>query len=242
VLAEWAPAPLVLPFLATGALLVTGVLLLSLAPETATPAAAQAQRPPAVASEHRRAFVASCLGGLVAFAIFGLFAALSPTFLADTLGYHSHALAGLVACVGLGAAAAGQVGLRRLAPRRALATATATMPLGLGCAVTGVWAGSLGLFVIGGALAGAAAGLLLRASLTTVVQLSPVDRRARTLAALFITGYSGLAVPVVGLGAASQLAGPRGALAGFAALTVTGLAAITAVRLRHRPPAHALAT
>ncbi|GAB4055034.1 MFS transporter [Catellatospora paridis] len=240
VLAEWAPAPLRLPFLATGAVLVAGVLLLGLAPETAT-ATDRPSRAPAPAPEHRRTFAASYLGALVAFAIFGLFAALSPSFLADTLGYHSHALAGVVACVGLGAAAGGQLGLRRLPPRRALATAAITMPFGLALVVAGVSTSSLGLFVLGGALAGAAAGLLLRASLTTVVQLSPVNQRARTLAALFITGYSGLAIPVIGLGAATQLAGPDGALTGFATLIVAALAAITAVRLRHDPRPYTMA-
>ncbi|MEV4617635.1 MFS transporter [Asanoa sp. NPDC049573] len=237
VLAEWAPAPLRLPFLAIGALLALATVLLATVPETTdNRATAPARRPLDTAPGQRHLFVASCLGGLLAFAMFGLFSALSPSFLAGTLGYHSHALAGLVAFVGLGAAASGQVGLRKLPPRQAMTAVAAAMPVGLALLVAGVWAGSLGLFVIGGALTGGAAGLLFRASLTTVVQLSPPERRAGTLATLFVVSYSGLAVPVIGLGLATQLAGTRGALAGFATLALAGLAAVAAVRLRPDRP------
>ena len=99
-----------------------------------------------------------------------------------------------------------------------------------------MWAGSLGAFVAGGAITGAGAGLLFRACLTTVVQLS-ANRRAGTLATLFVTSYAGLTVPVIGLGAASQLTSTRNALAGFAVLAVAGLVAVGTVRLRPEPVA-----
>jgi MFS family permease len=233
VLAEWAPAPLRLPFVVIGALLALAAILLAAVPETAgTPATRANRRPLGTAPEQRHLFLASCSGGLLAFAMFGLFSALSPTFLSGTLGYHSHALAGLVAFVGLGAAAFGQVGLRKLPPRQAMRTVVVAMPVGLALIVGAVWAGSLGLFIAGGVLTGGAAGLLFRACLTTVVQLSTPERRAGMLATLFVTGYSGLALPVIGLGLATQLAGTRGALAGFAILALVGLAVVAAVRLR----------
>ncbi|WP_203716295.1 MFS transporter [Asanoa siamensis] len=236
-LAEWAPAPLRLPYVVIGIVLAAAAVLLAAVPETASPGPRPAARPLALAGQRRDLFLASCLGGLVAFAMFGLFSALSPSFLAGTLGYRSHALAGLVAFVGLGAAATAQVGLRRLPPRPALAVVVAAMPVGLGLVVLGVWAASLGAFVAGGAVTGAAAGLLFRACLTTVVQLSPPDRRAGTLATLFVTSYSGLALPVIGLGAASQVAGTRSALTGFALLGLTALAAVAIVRFRPDPTA-----
>ncbi|MEO3821292.1 MFS transporter [Plantactinospora sp. B24E8] len=235
-LAEWAPAPLRLPFVSIGAVLALAALLVAVVPETARPVVRPWSRPLALAPERRLLFLASCLGGLVAFAMFGLFSALSPSFLAGTLGHTSHALAGLVAFLGLGAGAVAQLGLRRLPPRRAMTTVVVLMPLGLGLVVGGVWATALVPFVLGGVLTGAGAGLLFRACLTTVVQLSPVERRAGTLATLFVTSYAGLAIPVIGLGIASQLAGPRGALAGFAALALVGLAAVATVRLRPDPP------
>ncbi|SNT58678.1 Predicted arabinose efflux permease, MFS family [Asanoa hainanensis] len=235
VLAEWAPAPLHLPYVAIGLVLALSAVLLALVPETATPTGGPAARPLAVAPHRREQFLASCLGGLVAFAMFGLFAALSPSFVAGTLGHRSHALAGLVAFVGLGAAAVAQIGLRRLPPRQAMTAVLVGMPVGLALVVGGVWAGSLALFVLGGALTGAGAGLLFRACLTTVVQLSPPERRAGTLASLFVTSYAGLTVPVIGLGAASQLTGTRVAMAGFAVIAVAALVAVGTVRLRPEP-------
>ncbi|GAA1893813.1 MFS transporter [Asanoa iriomotensis] len=230
VLAEWAPAPLHLPYIVIGIVLAAAAVLLAAVPETATPSGGPAARPLALVGERR--FVASCLGGLVAFAMFGVFSALSPTFLSGILGYRSHALAGLVAFLGLGAGAAAQVGLRRLPPRPAVAASAATMPVGLGLILLGVWVGSLSAFVTGGAVTGAAAGLLLRACLTTVVQLSPLDRRAGTLATFFVTGYAGLALPVIGLGVLSEVAGTRAALTGFALAGLLALVAVAAVRLR----------
>ena len=236
VLAEWAPAPLHLPYVAIGLVLALAAVLLAVVPETATPAGGPAARPLAVARDRRELFLASCLGGFVAFAMFGLFAALSPSFLSGTLGHTSHALAGLVAFIGLGSAAVAQIGLRRLPPRQAMTTVLVAMPVGLAVVVGGVWAGSLGAFVAGGAITGAGAGLLFRACLTTVVQLS-AGRRAGTLATLFVTSYAGLTVPVIGLGAASQLTSTRNALAGFAVLAVAGLVAVGTVRLRPEPVA-----
>lgn len=156
VLAEWAPAPLHLPYVVIGIVLAAAAVLLAAVPETAAPADRPANRPLALVGQRRDLFLASCLGGLVAFAMFGLFSALSPTFLSGTLGHRSHALAGLVAFVGLGAGAVAQVGLRRLPPRPGVAVAAASMPVGLGFLVLAVWAGSLAAFVVGGAVTGAA--------------------------------------------------------------------------------------
>ena len=239
VLAEWAPAPLHLPYVAIGLVLAMAALLLARCRRPRPrPAARRPGRWRSPASGVSCSSPPASAGSL-AFAMFGLFAALSPTVLSGTLGHTSHALAGLVAFIGLGSAAVAQIGLRRLPPRQAMATVLVAMPVGLAVVVGGVWAGSLAAFVIGGALTGAGAGLLFRACLTTVVQLSANDRRAGTLATLFVTSYAGLTVPVIGLGAASQLTSTRVALAGFAVLAVAVLAAVAAVRLRLTDPAAA---
>jgi hypothetical protein len=73
------------------------------------------------------------------------------------------------------------------------------------------------LIVAGGALAGAGTGAAFKGRLSTVIA---VVRRARgeALAGLFLAAYAGLAVPVVGLGLATQLLSPRDAVLGLAAV------------------------
>jgi len=64
----------------------------------------------------------------------------------------------------------------------------------------------------------------------TVVAVAEPARRAEALAGLFLAGYIGLAVPVVGLGLLTQEVEPRVALLVFAvvlgALLVAGLASM----------------
>jgi hypothetical protein len=91
---------------------------------------------------------------------------------------------------------------------------------------------SLALFLTGGMLAGAGAGLLFRGGLTAVVELSSADRRAEGLAGFFLVSYLGLAAPVIAVGIVTQALGAPAALAGFAALAVIALAAAARPLLR----------
>ena len=113
--------------------------------------------------------------------------------------------------------------------RRLLATGMTTMVGGLALVVVAAWLStpSLGLFVAGGALTGAGAGALFKGALGTVVAIAPEDGRAEALAGLFLGGYIGLAVPIIGMGVTLQFTTPRVALLGFA-LALAGLAAIAA--------------
>jgi MFS family permease len=66
---------------------------------------------------------------------------------------------------------------------------------------------------------------LAGAAVSTVLAIAPAGARGEGLAGLFLGAYAGLAVPVVGLGFATQLVNIRAALLGFAAALapVTGL-------------------
>lgn len=65
------------------------------------------------------------------------------------------------------------------------------------------------LIVAGGALVGAGAGAAFKGSVSTVIAVTSPGARGEALAGLFLA-YAGLAVPVVGLGLATQLLCPRG--------------------------------
>ncbi|MCW3032094.1 MAG: csbC, partial [Solirubrobacterales bacterium] len=93
-LAQFAPSPLVLPYVVFAVALVGMAIAVALAPETVRrPDPRPRYRPQRVAvpSGARSVFYAATLAGMAAFAVFGVFNSLVPSFLAGTLHQSSHA-------------------------------------------------------------------------------------------------------------------------------------------------------
>jgi MFS family permease len=224
-LAESVGAPLTVPYAVFGIALVFAVAAVALAPETVQrPEPRPAYRPQRVAvpSAARGSFFAAAAGAFVSFAAFGLFTSLAPSFLVG-LGHTNHALAGVPALTGFGAAIAAQLAAGAWDVRRLVGTGTAGLSAGLALLVTALWVPSLALFLAGGVITGAGAGLLFKGGIVRASLLAAASpNRAEVLAGFFLAGYLGLSVPVLGLGVASQFMEPKVALLGFAALLLTG--------------------
>jgi MFS family permease len=180
----------------------------------------------------RPAFLAASGAGAVVFAMFGLFTSLAPSFLAGSLHDASHALAGLAAFLAFGASAVSQILLARSPLRRQFRLGFAVLALGIVAVTTAIWATSLPLLLIGGALAGAGAGGVFKGSVSTVINLAPAETRGEALAGLFLASYLGLAIPVVGLGIATQYLPSRVALLIFSGALLAGLATVARRLLR----------
>lgn len=231
VLAQFAPAPLVLPYLVVGLLLAALATLVVASPETVEPSPQRtrwhAQRV-VVPTDARRQFFAACLAGLSAFAVYGMFSSLVPRFLADTMGITSHAVAGLVAFAVFASGALAQMALRSMKPTTLLRTGSPTLLIGLGLLVTGMWVADLALFVIATVVTGVATGLIFRGAMTTVSESAPSGSHAETLAGFFLSVYVGLSVPVVALGLASGHVSTRVLVLVFA--LAVALATVLSVR------------
>jgi hypothetical protein len=96
-LAQYAGAPLRLPYLVLEVLMAAGAVALAFTPETVQPPEHRRRYRPqriAVPAASRVTFFAASIATAVGFALFGLFSSLAPGFIADTLHDHSHALAG----------------------------------------------------------------------------------------------------------------------------------------------------
>jgi MFS family permease len=234
-LVEWVAHPLTVPFLVfIGALLVAaaGVLI---SPETREPIRPRpAWRPQRVSvpADARAAYLAAAITAGISFASFGLFTSLAPSFLAGTLHHASPLLAGATAFTVFASGAAGQTFVAGRPVPVALAIGTGLMLTGLGIVVLAVWLPdpSLALFLVGGALAGAGSGCLFKAVVTQAARMAPPERRAETLAGMFLAGYTGLALPVVGLGILTQYTSAKVGLLVFGAVLATSaLAAMPAV-------------
>lgn len=227
VLAATVPAPLTVPFVLFAALLAVAAVGVALAPETVTPPAPRpAYRPQRVAvpGDARGRFLGAAAGAFVSFAAFGLFTSLAPSFLAGTLHHGSHALAGVPAFAAFTAAVVAQLAAGGWAVRRLLAAGMAALAAGIALVVGATWLPSLPLFLAGGVVAGAGAGLLFKGGIVMVSGLAAPERRAEVLAGFFLAGYAGLSVPVLGLGVLDQVVAPKVALLVFAVLLLAGIA------------------
>jgi MFS family permease len=241
-LAEYAPAPLRLPYLVFAALLLILAVLIALSPETTIPRDPRPTWRPqriAVPAQARRTFFAATAAGLAAFAVFGVFNSLAPTFLAATLHERSHAVAGAVAFAAFAGGALAQIALSRADVARTLVIGPALLLPGLALLTGGMWLPSLTMFVIGGIVTGAGGGLVFRGALVAAGSTAPPEARAEVLAGYFLGAYVGLSVPVIGLGVATQYAPARDVMLGF--VVIVGVAIVLCARavrveLRRRSP------
>jgi MFS family permease len=239
VLAQWVVSPQTVPYIVSLALIALGLGLVCFAPETREPVRPRpAYRPQRVSVPpgDRAVFFAACAAAAIAFAGFGLFTSLAPSFLAGTLHHGSRALAGAAACAVFGAAVVAQLATGARSAREVLAGGLAAELAGLALVVTAVWlpSPSLWMFLLGGVVAGAGGGLLFKGALGTAASLADDDDRAEVLAGLFLGGYFGLSVPVIGLGVLTQEVSPRSSLLVFAALMALALLAAAPALLRRR--------
>lgn len=220
-LAEYAPWPLQLPFIVyLGVLMIVGALVW-LAPETV----AEPQRSiealsikprASVPPEIRSKFVAPAVTGFGSMALVGFYAALAPTLLANQLHITSHAVAGVI-FLELAMVVAGTIVLTRsLSSRTAMLAALALMLPSVAVLVAAQLAKSMLVLVVATAVCAAASGLGYRGSLQVANLIAPPERRAEIISSYFICGLAGNALPVIGVGIISTLAGPIAASLAFA--------------------------
>jgi MFS family permease len=235
-LAQYAPQPLRLSYYVFGGLLLVLAGLIAISPETATPPEPLPTWRPqrvAVPPEARGTFLAATGAGVGAFAVYGVFNSLAPSFLATTLHETSHAIAGAVAFAAFASGALAQLAASRVTLPDTLRLGTAALISGLALLVAGMWLPSLAVFVIGGVVTGAGAGLVFRGALATATSTAPPQARAEVLAGFFLGAYLGLSVPVVGLGVATQWVQPREAMIAFVALVSFAVIASVRAVLHH---------
>ena len=169
---------------------------------------------------------------MAAFAVYGVFNSLVPSFLAGTLHQSSHSVAGAVA---FAAGAVAQIVQARVPARALLRRSVPTIAIGLGLLAGAMWAGDLAMFVAGGIITGAGAGMVFKGSLAVAASVAPDGARAEVLAGFFLGAYVGLSVPVVGLGVATMDAPARDVMLVFVALAALAITASVRSLTRGRP-------
>ncbi|HEY0259297.1 MAG TPA: MFS transporter [Lacisediminihabitans sp.] len=220
-LAQYVAAPLVVPYVVFLVLLVLAGIAVVFVPETVERREERpAYRPQRVAlpEESRGMFFSAGAAAFSAFAVFGLFTSLAPSFLAGTLHETSRLLAGVVTFALFGSAAVAQLAAARLTTVRQLRLAMWLMGVGLVLMAVGAVVVSLPLFVVSTVIAGAGVGVQFRASVAVAASLALPPFRGEVLAALFLVAYAGLAIPVLLIGLALAFLPSTAVLVGFVVL------------------------
>jgi MFS family permease len=235
VLAQNAPLPLALCFIVDLALVVLAILAVCAVADPVHRAAATHLRPQkiTVPAEIRGVFTRATIAGFAGFAVLGLFTAVSPAFLGTVLHDSNHALTGAVVLSVFLASTIGQSLSMVIGERRAFTLGCAGLIGGMVLVGSSLPARSLAVLVVGAVVAGIGQGMSFRAGLATVTSASPPDKRGEITSSYFVMLYVGIAIPVIGEGAAAQGFGLIAAGTVFAAL-VAILAAVVLLLLIRR--------
>ena len=237
-LAQYAPWPLKLPFFAHLALLATAAAVTCLLAETVP---RSDPRPPLrpqgmkVPPQVRGVFGPCALAAFAGFSVLGLFTAVAPAFLTQTLLERNLAVAGSVVFGMFTASTCGQMLMGRIGARRALPQGCAVLVAGLLLIGTSLLLTSFPVMLVGALTGGAGQGMAFRAGLTEVSDAAPGAHRGATISAFFVVAYVGLSVPVVGVGAMTVALGLRTAGVVFAVCAVLLVTAV-GVRVRRNLP------
>jgi MFS family permease len=207
--AEHLPAPTVLVFAVFGALVVAATVLTVFVPETNPRRAGAVSLRPRVGVPRRarHVYARSAVAVFPVFALLGLFSSLSPRFVRETLGVHDLLVAGLATFVIFEVGVGAQLLARGREPRRSILGGLLLLTVSLGLVLAGFRLGNLALYAAGTVVGGVGSGLAFMGGLGQLSRAVPHESHAESVAAFFIAAQSGLAVPILAIGA---LTGPLG--------------------------------
>ena len=172
--------------------------------------------PPAV----RKEFAAAAPVVAAVWMLAGLSGGIAPSLVRSVFHLDSGLLDGLAGFVAPAVSAVIGLAFARVDSRRAMTIGIyASIAGGLGI-IGGVFAGSLGIMIIGQAIAGVGFGACFTAALRLLFPLALAAQRAGVVAAIYVVSYGAFGLSIIIEG---QLVGPLGQIpvvAGYTALTV----------------------
>ncbi|WP_086669425.1 MFS transporter [Lentzea kentuckyensis] len=227
VLAQYVSSPLRTPYVVLAGLLVVSIVAVALTPETVARKHVS-YRPQRISADHgdRRGYVIAGAGAFSALAVFGVFTSVSPGFVAGELHHPSRLLAGLVIFIVFGGAALAQTVAGGLPVRVLRTIGIGGQAIGMLLVVGGMYATSFPLFLAGGAIAGAGAGVQFKAAIGAVASMAAPAKRGEALAGLFFIAYLGMSVPSLSIGLATRFLAPTTVMTWFAGILLILLAAL----------------
>ena len=225
-LAEWAPFPLVTPYVVAGVVMAVAVVAIAVTPETVDRLAVVEAPRFHLLPGRRGVFAGAAAVGFCSFGVFGIFGGLGALIVRGELHIASPWVWGVAATTVLGVSAVAQfaVPAARMFPVGLVCT-----PVGLALVVLAMRYPSLALYLLGAALSGAGAGLLFKAALSGAMAAAEPAARAGVLSVFFIVAYLGMGLPPVLLALTSAVLDDRIGLTLFGAV-LAGAAVLAARR------------
>ena len=232
--AQYAPHPTTLVFEVYLAVLAAAALCLLLVPETVSPRRRPALRFAGlgIPERGRSEFIAASVAVFAAFSMLGIFAALAPTFLGNVLHQNSHAVQGGVVFLLLAVGTLTQLALARFNSRRVVMAGLGLLLAALALIVAALSEADMALFLAGTVVGGVALGAVFLGSLATANRLAPPERRGQAISAFFVACYTGLIIPVVGVGVATEFVSDFAAVLALSIL-LAGLSLFSLARIRN---------
>jgi MFS family permease len=177
-------------------------------------------------------FISPAVGGFAVFALIGLYAALIPGLLRESLHYPAPIVAGSIAAEVFGVAAVTILSTGRFGSQVTLMSALALLLPSVWLLIAAELAQSLTLVIIAAGLTGIAGGLGYRGTLEVINRIAPADRRSEVVSSYLIALFGGNSVPVIGIGVLSAAVSPLAAHVTFAIVTtlLAGIAAWTGIK------------
>jgi len=218
--AQYAPHPTTLVFEVYLAVLAVAGLCLRFVPETVSPRRRPALRFAGLGlpEQGRGQFIAAAVAAFAAFALLGLFSSLVPGFIGGVLHQGSHVVQGAVVFGIFAVGTVTQVALSRFSSRRVVLAGLGLFLVALALIVAALALAAMALFLAGTVVGGVAVGAIFLGSLATANRLAPPERRGQAISAFFVACYTGLIIPVVGVGVLSGFTGIFPAVLAFSVL------------------------
>jgi MFS family permease len=239
ILVQFGPDTTQLVFALPIAASLLGVLAIRGTPETAPESVGRLRlrvQRIAVPSPIRRPFWVAVGGVTAAYSIYGLFAALVPSYIRSGLHIPDPAAAGAVVALMFGLAALTQLATAQVRDRRALLVGFPLLLVALVALVVILTVRSWELLVVVTAALGVAVGLTFMGSVTLVDRVSDEEDRGAVLAGFYSAGYLALAVPTVGVAEASEQIGLANSAIVFGVLLAASVAVLYRATLRTPTP------
>lgn len=239
-LAQYAPWPLHLPFIAYAATLAPLAWAVMRAPETVERRRSLRE----ISLKPRVGIPADALGdfippaatAFVAFALGGFYLALAPSLVKHDLGIQGELLGGLVISELYVVSVATMIATRSIDSRKGMTGALLFVFPSVALLAAAQAYASLPLLLAGSASSGACIAFGYRSTLERVNAIAPDDRRAEVTSAYLVATFAGNCVPVIGVGWLSTRWSPLGATGAFA-VTLAIVAACALAMLRQRSAA-----
>jgi MFS family permease len=209
VLAQYAPLPVRLCFIVDLVLIAIsfGCVLLLRDPVSRAEHPRLGVQRVRIPREIRPVFTRAAIAGFAGFAVLGLFSSVSPAFLGKLLHETNRAVVGALALSAFFASVVGQFASTRITAQQALRWGCVALIAGMVFVAVSLPAASLALLMIGAIVSGLGQGMSFRAGLGMVTAATPARQRGEITSALFVTLYVGIAIPVIGEGAAATAFG-----------------------------------